>query len=88
MAIAGFTIAGAALLLYLASPHQKIFARDLPRKSLVGAGIVLLGVSLVLLMRRFGNATAVFNLLTLLMLLWTLLPLAVAYWRNSKESRR
>ncbi|WP_116368159.1 hypothetical protein [Parahaliea mediterranea] len=72
----------AALGLYLASPHQKLTTRTLPARTLALSGCALVGVSFYLLNRYFGSATSVFLLLTALMLLWSLPPLAVAYLRH------
>ncbi|TXS94400.1 hypothetical protein [Parahaliea aestuarii] len=72
----------AALSLYLASPHQKLIARALPARVLASAGAVLIVASLYLLSRFFGTATSAFILLTALMLLWSLPPLAIACLRH------
>ena len=83
--LAGGAIILSALMLYLASRHQKLLSKALPRKTLGTAGSVLALASLVLLRQVSGPAVSVFILMTGLMLLWTLVPLAIAYNRARRE---
>ncbi|MBK6707926.1 MAG: hypothetical protein IPG54_10795 [Sphingomonadales bacterium] len=86
-------IAGAALalvsafLFYLASPNRKIamaHAKAALLKSVAWAG---LGVSLVLLLLHYGPATAVFVAMTLAMLVLSIAPIAIAWWKGMPEDR-
>lgn len=77
----------AALLLYLASPHQRLAARVWPAKLSVTASVVLAAFAGWMMARVTGPATAVFIVLTVLMLLWTLVPLALAHRHHLKQRR-
>ena len=68
-----------ALVLYLGAPHQKLRRKPIPRNRSLAAGTALVALALLLFLRVAGPATAVFILLTLLMALWSVPPLAVAY---------
>lgn len=76
-------ITGGAIALYLTSPNQKLLAARWPwwRGLVLGASGLLSG--LVALLQVAGPATAVFRLLTLLMVVWTLLPLACGWLRRA-----
>ncbi|TXS94033.1 hypothetical protein FV139_10500 [Parahaliea maris] len=76
----------AALCLYLASPHQKLVQRPLPGRALALTGIALGVSTLALLNSYFGPAIAVFILVTGLMLLWSLPPLAIAWLHHKRQS--
>lgn len=78
----------AALALYLASPHQKLVQSPLPRCALAWTGVALLVVALAVLASIAGSATAVYIHLTILMLLWSVPPLALAWWRAQGEEER
>jgi len=80
-----FGMAG-ALGFYLASPNQKLRAQHLPLR--VGAGVGAAGmlVSLLSLLQVAGPATSVYLLLTLLMFLWSVVPLIAGWWRY-RQSR-
>lgn len=77
--------AAGALALYLASPHQQALTDPRPPRVLgwAGAGGLLLG--LVMLLDWAGSATAVFITLTAAMLVWSTVPLAVAWVRQRGE---
>ena len=71
---------------YLASAHQKLLAKPLPPLVLHGVSAVSLVAALVLLNGVFGPATAVYFLVTMLMLLLTVAPLVIAYLdRDTKQ---
>ncbi len=74
-------------LLYLASPNQKWRERPLAGRWVIWAGGVLLALSLILLWQVAGSASSVFILTTVLMAIWTLLPLAIAWLRSHKDAR-
>ena len=78
----------AAVLLYLAAPHQKWGA--LPcRPGLLGwAGALSLALGTMLLLGWAGPATAIFILLTILMTIWSVVPVAIAWRRGAPEGKR
>lgn len=73
-----------AALLYLTAPKQQGLARPLPRWVRLVA-LVPLAFSYALLMAAFSPATAVYALVTLLMLAWSIAPLLVALWRRKRS---
>jgi len=78
------SVAG-TLLLYLATPHQKLTRRPLPKTpALVGGGAALV-LALVLFLQLTGPATAVFVLMTAVMLLWSLPPVLFAWRRHRRK---
>jgi len=77
----GVVTFAAAITLYLASPNQLLVERPLPHRVLAVVGLMLLVVALLLCRQLAGSATAVFILLTLMMLLWSLGPPLIAYFR-------
>lgn len=86
--IGGLLIGLASLLLYAASPNQQ-----LTRARRRGAGLACLGVAvfalgLVLLLQWAGPATAVFIALTLAMLVWSILPVGIAWVRSVLGARK
>lgn len=73
----------AALLVYLAAPNQQLLASPLRARRLLRlAAMLCLGLSLGLLRQWAGPATAVFIVLTAVMLVWAVVPLAAA-WRRA-----
>ncbi len=89
LAIGGgmLTLAG-TILLYLASPHQRLAARPPRGRALADAGVCALLGALALLLGVAGTATAVFVWLTLAMALWSIVPLAAAWARRPRENAR
>lgn len=83
-AAALFTLLG-ALFLYLVAPQQKLLQQTCAPWT-GWAGLLMTGVSLVFLLQVFGAATAVFVQLTVLMLLWSTVPVWVAYQRTGRAS--
>lgn len=69
-----------ALLLYLAAPNQR-----LPRRALGISGALALAIGLALVLTAAGPATSVYIAFTLAISVWTLVPLAVAWWRRPQE---
>lgn len=74
----------AAVILYLAGSHQKLILRPLPKKSLLITGVSLLALVLYFLLQFMGSAISVFIVLTILMLVWSILPLIVVYFREER----
>lgn len=80
------TALGAALL-YAGAPHQQVTRTGRrPAWLICGAAALLAGLPALLVF--FGPATAVFVWLTMAMLVWSVLPLAVAWWRGPKDKAR
>lgn len=86
-ALAGtaLTVAG-ALLLYLAAPHQKIATRAWGSRAMLAGGVAL-PAGLVLLLTVMGPASAVFAWMTGAMFVWSVVPLAAAWWRGAPEGK-
>lgn len=78
------TLAGSTLL-YAGARNQRLIAAGEARPALRWSGAAMLLCSLSLMLGWFGPATAVFVWMTLAMLVWTLLPLAAAWWRRPRE---
>lgn len=80
-------IALSATLLYLAAPHQRWGRLPCKPSRVLWLGLVLLVAGTILLFRWAGTATAIFIGLTILMAVWSLVPLAVAWWRGIPETK-
>lgn len=86
LAILGVLAGGVgALGFYLASANQKLLARSWSLRTGLSAGAVGTIVSLAAFLRITGPATAVYLLLTLAMLVWSLVPLLLGWWRYRRE---
>lgn len=85
---AALTLVAGALCLYGAAPHQALIAGPVPRRMLRGAGGVLLAVALALLLTLQGPATAVFTWATGAMLVWSVAPVAIRWWRFRAQAER
>lgn len=83
--LAGLCLLVGTIALYLASPNQRL--RKAPLTWARWAGWALLIVGQVLLWTIMGAATAVFTSLTAAMLLWSVIPLAVA-WQRGEKARK
>ncbi|WP_428820627.1 hypothetical protein [Microbulbifer sp. MCCC 1A16149] len=89
-----FLISAAALLvlgsilLYLASANQRLFSTVPSARTLVFTGLLLLVFALVLLLQYSGTGSAVFILVTGVMFMWTVPPMAIAYLRHKGEAQR
>ena len=84
----GVLVVLSALLLHLAAPHQQWGALRV-RPALCGwsgAGALVIGTAL--LMGWAGPATAIFIALTLLMTVWSIVPVAIAWWRFRRRGAR
>ena len=74
--------AAGAFALYLCSPNQRLLAQPLALRAGTAACVVGLLCSLALFRRVAGPATAVYLLLTLVMCVWCIAPLALGWWRS------
>ncbi len=83
--IGGLLVSLSALLLYLAAPHQRWGALPYPPSVAGWSGLILLLVGTRLLLGWAGAATAIFIVMALLMTIWSVVPLAIAWWRSAGE---
>jgi len=74
--------AGGALMLYMASPAQQLRKKRPAFRLCMISGSTLLCASLLMLLASEGSGTAVSEFLTLIMIVWSLVPLAAAVWRR------
>lgn len=79
--VAALLCATGAVLLYLASPNQQLARKPMRGRILAGLGGIALIGALALLLGVSGPATAIFVWMTLAMLVWSVVPLGVAWWR-------
>ncbi|SFP26982.1 hypothetical protein [Qipengyuania nanhaisediminis] len=82
---ASCALCGAGLL-YLASPNQQWRKSHLVGRWPIPAGIALIVTSLLLLWQFAGWASTVFIAMTLLMLAWSIPPLAIAWVQNRRDN--
>ncbi len=83
----GLIVLISSLLLYLAAPHQKLLQGSSLSRPIAWAGLVGLIVGTALLMRWAGSATSIFIAMTVAMAFWSVIPLAIAWWRGAPESK-
>ncbi|MDF7674204.1 hypothetical protein PT277_02225 [Acetobacteraceae bacterium ESL0709] len=85
LCLAGLTGLAGSLLAYLASSHQYLLKKPFPkRKALTGAvGFLILSLSFFL--QSHSALTAVFMLTVLLMVLWSLGPLLIAFLQRRRR---
>lgn len=72
----------AAVLVYLASPNQRLLPRAWPLARSLASAAAAAAASLVLLMNVLASATAVFVLVLCWMLVWPMLPIAISVSRH------
>jgi len=84
---AAVLLALGSMLLYLASANQRLFPIVLPARMLGWTGLLLLAFSLVLLLQYSGSGSAVFILMTGVMFMWTVPPMAIAYLKRKREGQ-
>jgi glucose dehydrogenase len=76
-----------AMLVYLASRNQPLMGNAKRRKLAGWLGAALLAAGLLLLLAGMRPASAVFTAVTLAMLVWSLAPLAAAWWCRPREEQ-
>jgi hypothetical protein len=87
--MAALVLLGGALCAYLAAPHQALLPGVVrPRRLLRTGGGALLVLALILLLTIQGPATAIFTWATGAMLVWSIAPVAIRWWRFRRESTR
>ncbi|WP_343525484.1 hypothetical protein [Sphingomonas sp.] len=79
---------GGALCLYASAPHQVLVRHDVAGPLCRVVGALLLLTALVLLLTVQGPATAVFTWATGAMLVWSIVPAVVRWWRFRREAAR
>lgn len=84
----GIAVFMGALLLYLASEHQQLWPGHGAHRGLAITGAVGMLLGLIMITQWSGPATSVFITMTLAILVWTVLPLAVAWLRGVPEDRK
>lgn len=65
-------------LIHLASRHQRLLPRPLPRKGAMAAGFALEATAFLVVLQCRSPATSAFMLVTFLMAAWSLTPLFIA----------
>lgn len=71
-----------ALLAYAGASNQRLSAT--PRPALRWVGWALLAIALLALLTSFGPTAAVFTWMTMVMLIWSIIPLVIA-WRDARR---
>lgn len=77
-----------ALLFYLASPHQLWGTLSVRPRILGWIAAALLIAGIALLLQWSGRATTIFIAMTLAMTVWSVIPLALAWWRGVPEGKK
>ena len=75
-----------SLAAYLASPHQQLRPASAPRGFAILAAIAILA-ALIILLTFMGPATAVFATFIGLMVLWSILPVVIAWVRYTQNGK-
>lgn len=89
LALAGGLLAVLASgLLYLASPNQRWGDLPFPPRLAGWGGVAFLLAGTALMLRWAGPATAIFIVTTLAMTVWSVVPIAVAWWRRGAEGKK
>jgi len=86
--LGGLSVCLAAMLLYLAAPHQQMGRLPFPPRLAGWSGVALLIVGTALLLGWAGAATAIFIVLTLVMTIWSIVPVIIAWRRGASEGKR
>ncbi|RSU45302.1 hypothetical protein BRX43_19365 [Sphingomonas sp. S-NIH.Pt15_0812] len=73
---------------YAGTPHQALVRHGAGSRPHRMAGALLLLIALVLLLTMQGPATAVFTWVTGAMLVWSIVPAVVRWWRFRQEAAR
>lgn len=85
---AAFATVGGALSFYVGTPHQALVRHGAGSRPYRMTGSLLLLIALVLLLTMQGPATAVFTWATGAMLVWSIVPAIVRWWRFHHEAAR
>jgi glucose dehydrogenase len=85
IAVAFLLVVLGSVATYLASPNQRLTAHVRPRRTIGVSGLLMVIAGLILTMTQAGRATSVFIALTMAMLVWTVMPIATAWWRRPRS---
>lgn len=77
----------AALLLYAASPHQQLGRLPCTPAVARALGALMLVAGVALMRLWSGWAVALCAPLTVLMVVWSIMPLAIGWWRHRRKDR-
>lgn len=77
-----------ALLLYLAAPNQQWGKLPFAPAVAVWLAVAFLLAGVALLLGWAGPATAIFIAMTAMMTVWSVVPLAIAWWRGAPEEKK
>lgn len=78
------SLAGAASF-YLAARHQALLPRPLTARQAFPASILFLAAAAALFARLYSPATALYSLAVVLMVAWSIGPVAVAFIQHRKR---
>ena len=79
---------GGALCLYASTRHQALIRSGVAARPCRIVGTLLLSIALALLLTVQGPATAVFTWATGTMLVWSMVPVAIGWWRFRRGAAR
>lgn len=82
----GLLVILSSVLLYLASPNRRWGTLPFTPRLAGWSGLVLLLAATGLMLRWAGSATAIFIVLTAAMTVWSIVPIAIAWWRHKPAS--
>ena len=85
---AAAAIVGGAMGLYAGTRHQALIRPGVAARRCRIVGTLLLLLALALLLTVQGPATAVFTWATIAMLVWSIAPVAIAWWRFRRGAAR
>ncbi|AMK17113.1 MULTISPECIES: hypothetical protein [Sphingobium] len=86
--LGGLLVGLAAMLLYLAAPHQQMGRLPCPPRLAGWGGVALLILGTGLLLGWAGVATGIFIVLTLVMTVWSVVPVIIAWQGGAAEDKR
>ena len=81
----GLLAAAGAMLFYLASPHQKLCKPTKAPRVLNRTACILLALGTILMLFWAGPATAIFIVMTVVMAVWSIIPVVIAWRRGAPE---
>ncbi|PCG08579.1 hypothetical protein COA17_12980 [Sphingomonas ginsenosidimutans] len=81
-------IVGGAMCLYAGTRHQALIRPGVAARPCRIVGTLLLLLALALLLTVHGPATAVFTWATIAMLVWSIAPVAIGWWRFRRGAAR
>lgn len=84
-AISGLGLVMGGILFYFGTPHQQLDRTIAPKRSLRWGGLVLLIVATTLLATRMAVSAAIFSATIVVMTIWSLAPLLIAWLRHRRE---